>query len=138
MPTDVTIQTALSFEPPVLLIRRFCYEQNVSEADARERFRETKKFLVLCAANRKAGFSPSKKVDAMWHQFILHSKDYFRFCDLVGGYIHHQPSESRQPEKYTETLNGLKCMFGGIDPNYWEAEAADCDDGSINGCDCCP
>lgn len=131
-------RSALTFEPPGLLIQRFCSEHQVSEAEARERFQETKKFLVLCSTDRAAGFSPSKKVDAMWHQFILHSRDYFRFCELVGGYIHHQPSERRQPEGYAKTLSALRSLFGEPNSAYWDEKIADCDDGSTSACDCCP
>lgn len=119
---------AMSFEPPELLIRRFCSERNVSDEEARERFQETKKFLVLCASGLNCSYSPSEKVDAMWHQFMLHSKDYFRFCELVGGYVHHQPSEEHQPERYARTLEGLRRIFGNVNQFYWEERAAGCSD----------
>lgn len=131
--SNVNLQAAITFEAPPLLIRRFCLEHQVTECDAKEVFQETKKFLVLCANDRTSAYSPSKKVDEMWHQFILHSRDYFRFCDLVGGYIHHQPSQSRQHQGYTKTLEELRTIFGEINADYWGEKVADC-----SSCDCCP
>lgn len=33
-------------------------------------------------------------IDEMWHIFILHSREYHRFCyEYFGTYIHHQPFE---------------------------------------------
>ncbi len=135
--SNITLQPALSFEPPPLLLRRFCADNNVCEPEALACFQETKKFLILCANDRQARYSPSKTVDAMWHQFMLHSHDYFRFCDLVGGYIHHQPSETPKPECYAKTIEDLPKLFGSINASYWGDKIADCDDCSSAG-DCCP
>jgi hypothetical protein len=134
---NISFQPALSFEPPSLFIQRFCAEHDVCETEALTRFQEAKKFLILCASNRGESYSPSKTVDAMWHQFMLHSRDYFNFCGLVGGYIHHQPSENPQPECYARTIEDMPKLFGEINRTYWGEKAADCD-GSISSCDCCP
>lgn len=135
---DSSLEVALSFEAPTLLIKRFCAENQISEVEAEERFHETKKFLVLCANNRCVSYSPSKSVDAMWHQFMLHSRDYFRFCNLIGGYIHHQPSEGPQPECYARTLEDMPKLFNQVNLTYWGEKEADCDGGSVSTCDCCP
>lgn len=119
-------QRALVFNPPDLLIHRFCSTYNITKEEALERFQETKKFLIICAANRSGSYSPSRSVDAMWHHFMLHSKDYFSFCELIGGYIHHQPSEKHEPEKYVKTLEALRGNFGEINHLYWEEEISDC------------
>lgn len=119
-------QQALAFNPPDLLIDRFCSTYNVTRKEALARFQETKKFLVICAADRYNAYSPSRAVDLMWHQFMLHSKDYFTFCEMIGGYIHHQPSETHEPKKYMKTLEALKEMFGEIDRHFWEENSSDC------------
>jgi hypothetical protein len=117
---------ALVFNPPDLLINRFCNEYNISREEAVETFQETKKFLIICAVNRDGSYSPSQAVDTMWHHFMLYSKDYFSFCELLGGYIHHQPSERREPEKYMNTLEALRSIFGEINQLYWEVSASNC------------
>lgn len=120
-------EEVMSFEPPALLINRFCTDNGVSVEDARARFQETLKFLMLCATNRDHDYSPSAVVDTMWHQFILYTKDYFKFCELLGGYIHHQPSESHKPDRYLKTLEALRREFGSVNASYWEMKAADCE-----------
>lgn len=130
------MQEALSFSPPDLLIRRFSVDFKVTETEAKERFEETKKFLVLSATNRTNTYSPSKTVDEMWHSFLLSTKDYFEFCKQLGCFVHHQPSEKPQPENYAKTLVDLESMFGELNSTYWSEQNADCDGGS--SCDCCP
>jgi hypothetical protein len=129
---------AIDFQPSNLLIMRFIKEYDVSETEARERFQETKKFLLLCSTDRNTAFVPSKKIDVMWHQFILNSRDYFCFCELLGGYVHHQPSEMPQPEGYEKTLEGLRKVFGELNPNYWNEKFAEDEDCSSSDCSCCP
>jgi hypothetical protein len=56
-------------------------------------------FLACLDANVvKSGKSvgmPSKVVDDLWHEFILHSRDYASFCDKAfGGFLHHTPDSS--------------------------------------------
>src|ERR1041385_3414014 len=131
----ITLQRAMSYVPPTLLIEKFCREHKVSEAKARERFEETKKFLVVCASDRSVNFSPNEAVDMMWHAFILCSRDYFRFCELVGGYIHHQPSERHEHERYINTLSALRRTFGKVNGFVWEEKVADCS--SCGMCSAC-
>lgn len=128
-------EQAATFKAPELLIKKFCGEHGVSETDAKERFEETKKFLILCAANRNNAYSPSNQIDLMWHQFILHTRDYFAFCDRLGTFVHHQPSESRQHDGYELTRRDLKRTFKTLNEKYWGEKSADCDSSS---CDCCP
>ncbi len=35
---------------------------------------------------------PSTLVDDMWHEFLLHTRDYAAFCDAaIGQFLHHEP-----------------------------------------------
>jgi hypothetical protein len=39
---------------------------------------------------------PSDAVDLVWHAFLLFTRDYSEFCDMLGwGFIHHTPTTSR-------------------------------------------
>jgi hypothetical protein len=125
----VNNQEALMFMPPELLIKRFCQDYQVSETEARERFEEMKKFLFFCANNQDVSYSPSKKIDEMWHQFILHSRTYFDFCKKVGTFLHHEPSEKPEVESYERTLRDMKVFYGSLNTVYWsegETSAGHC------------
>lgn len=121
------------FQAPPLLLQRFSQDQKVSLEEANERFVETQKFLTLCATNRKASLVPSQSVDAMWHQFILFTRDYSTFCEALGGYVHHQPSAEPQAQDYERTVALLSEQFGMVDSRYWPKEHLQKAD-----CDCCP
>lgn len=134
---SVIMKAGLSFQPPSLLLKRFATNENVSESETHELFLETKKFLIMCAMNRGKRYSPSPKIDAMWHQFILHTRDYLSFCDALGGFIHHQPAEKPAPEGYSLTRTDMQSLFGDLDQRYWTERSSDCDDCN-SSCDCCP
>lgn len=111
----------LTFEPPELLITRFCQDFNVSETEAKERFEETKRFLILCAANPGESYTPSEKIDDLWHQFILDTRSYFDFCNKAGAFVHHVPSKEPEREAYIRTIRDLELIFGELNPKYWLA-----------------
>jgi hypothetical protein len=51
-------------------------------------------FLACHRSKRRFVAMPSKAVDAMWHEFILHTKAYDNWCQLALGYfLHHTPAE---------------------------------------------
>lgn len=130
----INVKKALSFKPSELLVERFCTEHKVSKREARKLFSETKKFLILCAANRGTGFAPSEYVDKMWHEFILFSRDYVQFCEILGiGYLHHEPSARPQPNSYEKTFDGLQKMFGKVNLTYWANPSKSC----CNHCSSC-
>lgn len=44
-------------------------------------------------------------IDEMWHIFILHTQDYFDFCDrYFGGYLHHIPNVAEDHPQDDETF----------------------------------
>jgi hypothetical protein len=129
---QMTMRLAMSFEPPPLLIKRFCAEQKTNEQEARERFDEIKKFLLICAANRGRCYCPSQPIDQMWHAFMVHTRAYARFCDVIGGFVHHEPSDRHDQSSYLNTIASLRELFGAADPEYWDQGSADC-----SGCGSC-
>jgi hypothetical protein len=64
---------------------------------------------------------PSQVVDDAWHEFILFTRQYARFCrGAFGRFLHHTPAEAmRSP---TQASDGIKrtwrlaCAREGIDP----------------------
>ena len=78
-------------------------------------------FLACLRSNGKFVAMPSRAVDAMWHEFILHTRGYRDWCDLVlGRFLHHTPAEVLGPK--AETNDGLRrawywaCRDESIDP----------------------
>ena len=132
---EIMTEQVSKFRPPKLLLDRFCKEYQVSKTEALERFEETKKFLVLSAANPGVSYSPSKIVDEMWHSFILNTRDYLAFCRQLGCFMHHIPSKNPSARKYSRTKRDLRKMFGELNEKYWSNDAADSEGSS---CDCCP
>lgn len=56
----------------------------------RDVIHEYKNFMYLVIA--RGGGAPSDPIDQVWHQHILYTKDYKRFCDLYAGrFINHSP-----------------------------------------------
>ena len=57
-------------------------------------------FIYLIVATGKNVPVPSDEVDLIWHAAILHTQDYFCFCQEVAGYfIHHQPKNFTRQQK---------------------------------------
>lgn len=50
-------------------------------------------FLAYLKSGRKYVSMPSQAVDDLWHEFILYTKNYERFCrQAFGGFLHHTPA----------------------------------------------
>jgi hypothetical protein len=82
-------------------------------------FEETLKFLATGYALRQA-VSPSEEIDAMWHHFILHTKEYAAWCQSsFGTFIHHNPTEAPMVENRSELLKTATFLFGTYDASIW-------------------
>lgn len=50
-------------------------------------------FLLSLDARRRMVAMPSQAVDVLWHEFILYTRNYERFCrDSFGTFLHHTPA----------------------------------------------
>jgi len=80
------------------VIQRLEREEGVDRETARAWFGEMLVFLDLCARSDDV-IAPPKQVDAAWHAFLLHSRDYEAYCrERFGRVIHHQPDDVPDPE----------------------------------------
>lgn len=82
-------------------------------------------FLASAMAHGRFVAMPSKAVDAMWHEFILHTRAYEAFCRRAfGRLLHHTPAEAlaAEPNRADKNFQGLRrawvwsCRDEGIDP----------------------
>jgi hypothetical protein len=52
-------------------------------------------FLANLRSGKQFVAMPSRVVDAMWHEFILHTRAYRDWCELtLGWFLHHTPAEA--------------------------------------------
>jgi hypothetical protein len=69
---------------------------HLAQKDADLVERGLRQFFMAC--NRSGGrfvAMPSRAVDAMWHEFILHTQAYRDWCGLaLGRFLHHTPAEA--------------------------------------------
>jgi hypothetical protein len=127
--TDTQAESALAYEAP-FLIEKLLKDHIVETAEEGETlFTEVKRFLVLVDADRsKVWDMYGSRVDTVWHQFILFTKQYMDFCQrFFGRYLPHSPSnapESQQmnPDEITsfEDFQGRYFeLFGKSLPDAW-------------------
>ena len=86
------------------IVYRFTTVWDVNFVEAQDLFLETKKWLWLCAQPEKQKLTiatPLLIIDEMWHNFVLFSREYMKYChDCFGRYIHHAPTPHRNKEEY--------------------------------------
>jgi hypothetical protein len=75
---------------------------------------------------------PSKDVDEIWHNNILHTKEYASDCKrFFGHFLHHAPGgELQVPQSQFDALmEGYIKVFGEKPPvAVWGKDAGDCDE----------
>lgn len=61
-----------------------------------------KNFLWLNKKYPQTPLVPSREIDEVWHNHILHTEQYVRDCEnIFGSYLHHRPSS---PEENPQQL----------------------------------
>lgn len=84
-------------------------------------------FLDLIFKSKKS-LTPSLVVDLIWHEFILFTRLYVRFCEQrYGRYIHHHPGGpmSHNQARFSLTLQLYKSTYGEPDPEFWGFETSE-------------
>lgn len=80
-------------------------------------------FMAHLRSGRRFVAMPSKLVDAAWHEFILHTQGYQRWCAAAfGGLLHHTPAEvlgrdARRNDGLRRTWY-WSCKEESIDPRH--------------------
>lgn len=73
-------------------------------------FAEYLRYLNIAQANPKVMVVPSVLIDEIWHDHILHTKQYFSDCiAMFGNYMHHLPEKDP--------------LAGGVKPDIQETLA---------------
>lgn len=85
--------------------------------------RGLRQFFLACLRSKKQYVAmPSRVVDAMWHEFILHTRAYQDWCQLaLGWFLHHTPALALGTQ--AKNNDGLRrawywaCRDEAIDPH---------------------
>ena len=110
------LEAVLSYENENV-VHRFAEEHALSVSDANEIFRETKRWLWLCASRKLAVdrgeaefiriplFNEAFAIDLMWHTFLLYTQDYADFCERhFGFFVHHHPRDRKERLAWQERI----------------------------------
>jgi hypothetical protein len=90
---DTWIAEALAFRAPHVEARLLDEELAGDAREASLLFDEVKKFLILSHAQPQGFSMCSLRVDAAWHEFLLFTADYARFCSRhFGRFMAHEPT----------------------------------------------
>jgi hypothetical protein len=129
--TEVWSQ-ALAYDAP-FLIEKLMKDHVVESAEEAEAlFREVKRYLVMVAADRTVVWAMhSLRVDQVWHQFILFTRQYIDYCrQNFGRYIQHAPSTAppveglapRRPSTFKQLAEAYEKLFDEPLPDLWYDE----------------
>ncbi|MEW9836509.1 glycine-rich domain-containing protein [Mesorhizobium marinum] len=123
---------ALGFEAPYLVERLVKHQLAASVDEADALFDEVKKYLVLAATDKSRVWDMySLRVDEVWHQFILYTAQYSRFCQsYFGHYVHHAPNNAPRSgagsavpvASFAEFCDRYRQLFGQSLPDVWYDE----------------
>jgi len=92
------------YENPEVVLR-IIEKTDCSQRAAKKLFEDMKQFLARSAVS-KVQSAPSRRVDLAWHEFILFTKDYAKFCqDHFGRFIHHVPTPRLAGVATTQSQN---------------------------------
>ena len=122
---DHAMTTALNF-PLTHIAARYQQLYDVSHADLLRHERELKRYLVLRSRLRGATLPTPRVVDQLWQVFLLYTRDYSQFCDTLGGFIHHVPSDGVSTrEERAEDLRRYGELLAFYEETFRETPPAD-------------
>jgi len=86
------------------VVERLIHVDGWSKKSANQAIIQYRNFLFL---KKKYGHQhtlpPSYEIDEVWHAHVLHTKDYFNFCEAVfGEYLHHHPHSTQEASSIQE------------------------------------
>jgi len=80
---------------PVLIKRVKEKHDYLSDTDMQKVVKATRDYFYICnQAKGKMVAMPSEIVDVFWHEFLLFTREYQKFCKQgLGSFLHHTPTE---------------------------------------------
>lgn len=92
-----------------------------NDEDCKKVMLEVLKFLFLISKSNKI-LTPSIHVDNAWHEFILHTRSYEKFCQKnFAKFIHHTPGgdEKENQQRFKQTLALYTLNYGKPVQPWW-------------------
>ena len=94
------------------------------------------RFLFLRKSFPEISICPGFCVDEVWHDHILHTKNYIDFCNkMFGEYLHHVPKNLITNDEFdpNPTIELYTQFYGYSPPNaYWFDKTANKDSNTSN------
>lgn len=128
----ICVSEALSYEAPFLIDKLLKERIADDREDAEALFAEVKKYIVLDRMYPDQKFEMySRRIDEVWHQFILFTTQYLTFCQsCFGHFLHHFPSNAPDypvkdaaavsaTAKFDSFLTHYEAVFGAPLPELW-------------------
>ena len=109
---------------PIIIKRVKAQHDYLSDKDMKKVVEATRDYFYICSqAKGKMVAMPSEIVDVFWHEFLLFTREYQKFCQKgIGRFLHHTPTEAmKSPTSAQEGIKRawrLACVKEGINPKY--------------------
>ncbi|MER6690354.1 glycine-rich domain-containing protein [Streptomyces minutiscleroticus] len=105
------------------------YEEKVPRVRAEKVVDQALAFLWMSGHRADVPLSPSRQVDPGWHVFLLHSREYARWCqEQFGRFLHHNPFKGqrlRDGVAVRRTVDAIEAAGFAVDRDLWGV-AAEC------------
>jgi hypothetical protein len=138
LPTRLTEWNQAATFPLANIVSRYCDDTNTTMPVALRRATELKRYLSISAQHPGHRFPMVQSLDPLWHTFIIFTREYHEFCNLLGaGYLHHAPHVGdvdvcAMRQDYRRFLDIYKRTFGPPPGDIWPEEIH----GECGGGDC--
>jgi hypothetical protein len=132
------IDAILAFREPAV-IQRFALDQHVSYEEADAVFLGLMQFFV--ASSFMSGYkTPSMAIDDMWHTFVLHMREYERFCfEIMNGTVYHSPGTDDSAFAFYPATRAVAAeLCGELNESVWPSEHAPHPEARCISCDFTP
>ncbi|MBN2825558.1 MAG: hypothetical protein JXQ76_09555 [Campylobacterales bacterium] len=95
---------------------------HLNEQDTKLVFKALREYFELSLQSQNQLLAmPSQVVDVAWHEFILTTREYSKFCkEAFGSYLHHTPTEvmasKQKAQASIKRIWKMACQREGINP----------------------